>query len=184
MAYGAILGQKPQIPQPVDTVQQGNMNAVTSNAVYGAIQAIPEPSGGKWELAQKQENFSEWHMAVEGGTFVKLTANTNIGFNSINNLAPNQFKYSINETYITGILLPPPTFWMGGKVQGKSYVSTDGKSLTIGNTYIQVSRDEAYNYLTFKSIAWNFGAETVVSVSVGSITRDEVIIEYFVPNAK
>lgn len=38
MAVGAILGQKPQIPQPVDTVQQGNMNAVTSNAVYGAIQ--------------------------------------------------------------------------------------------------------------------------------------------------
>ena len=38
MAYGAILGQKPQIPQPVDTVQQGNMNAVTSNAVYEAIQ--------------------------------------------------------------------------------------------------------------------------------------------------
>lgn len=41
MAVGAILGQKPQIPQPVDTVQQGNMNAVTSNAVYEAIQAIP-----------------------------------------------------------------------------------------------------------------------------------------------
>ena len=40
MAYGAILGQKPQIPQPVDTVQQGNMNAVTSNAVYEAIQGI------------------------------------------------------------------------------------------------------------------------------------------------
>lgn len=38
MAVGAILGQKPQIPQPVDTVQQGNMNAVTSNAVYEAIQ--------------------------------------------------------------------------------------------------------------------------------------------------
>lgn len=38
MAVGAILGQKPQIPQPVNTVQQGNMNAVTSNAVYEAIQ--------------------------------------------------------------------------------------------------------------------------------------------------
>lgn len=40
MAVGAILGQKPQIPQPVNTVQQGNMNAVTSNAVYEAIQGI------------------------------------------------------------------------------------------------------------------------------------------------
>lgn len=40
MAVGAILGQKPQIPQPVDTVQSGNMNAVTSNAVYEAIQGI------------------------------------------------------------------------------------------------------------------------------------------------
>ena len=184
MAYGAILGQKPQIPQPVDTVQQGNMNAVTSNAVYGAIQAIPEPTGGKWELAQQKENFSEWHMAVEGGTFVKLTANINIGFNEINNLAPNQIKRSTNVNNITGILLPPQTNWMGGRVQGKSYVSTDANSLTIGNTYIEVGRDAEYNYLTMESIAWNFGSETDVSVSIGGITRDEVIIEYFVPNAK
>lgn len=38
MAYGAILGQTP--PSPVDTVASGNMNAVTSNAVYEALQNL------------------------------------------------------------------------------------------------------------------------------------------------
>lgn len=42
MAYGAILGQTVTIPQPVDTVTSGNMNAVTSNAVYQALQNLPE----------------------------------------------------------------------------------------------------------------------------------------------
>ena len=41
MAYGAILGQTVQIPQPVNTVASGNMNAVTSNAVYQALQNLP-----------------------------------------------------------------------------------------------------------------------------------------------
>lgn len=182
MAVGAILGQKPQIPQipqPVDTVQQGNMNAVTSNAVYEAIQAIPEPSGGKWELAQQQENFSEWHMAVEGGTFVKLTANTNQGFNSIQNLQPGKIKSRTNKSNITGILLPPPTFWMGGTVKGKTYIDTDASSLYISSIYIELGE----NYAVMESKAWNFGDTTDTSVSCGYITRDEVIIEYFVPNA-
>lgn len=37
MAYGAILGKTVDIPQPVDTVASGNMNAVTSNAVFEAL---------------------------------------------------------------------------------------------------------------------------------------------------
>lgn len=41
MAYGSILGQTVEIPQPVDTVSFGNMNAVTSNAVYQALQNLP-----------------------------------------------------------------------------------------------------------------------------------------------
>lgn len=41
MAYGAILGQTVEIPQPVNTVASGNMNAVTSNAVYQALQNLP-----------------------------------------------------------------------------------------------------------------------------------------------
>ena len=41
MAYGAILGQTVEIPQPVDTVASGNMNAVTSNAVYQTLQNLP-----------------------------------------------------------------------------------------------------------------------------------------------
>lgn len=179
MAVGAILGQKPQIPRPVDTVQQGNMNAVTSNAVYEAIQAIPEPSGGKWELAQKKENYSEWHMVVEGGTFVKLTANTNFGFSDINNLAPNSLKYSTNITNITGILLPPPDFWMGGSILGKVIVNTDAESLVISKISIGIGE----NYATMNATAWNFGDTTQVSVSTGNFVRDEVIIEYFVPNA-
>nr|DAE60069.1 MAG TPA: hypothetical protein [Caudoviricetes sp.] len=179
MAVGAILGQKPRIPQPVDSVQQGNMNAVTSNAVYEAIQAIPEPSGGKWELAQKKENYSEWHMVVEGGTFVKLTANTNFGFSEINNVAPNSFKYSNNITNITGILLPPPAFWMGGTILGKVIVNTDEKSLVISKISIGIGE----NYATMHATAWNFGDTTDVLVSTGMVIRDEVIIEYFVPNS-
>lgn len=179
MAYGAILGQKPQIPQPVDTVQQGNMNAVTSNAVYGAIQAIPEPSGGKWELAQQQTNFSEWHMVVEGGTFVKLTSNTNQGFKGINNLQPGQIKIATSQNFITGILLPPPAFWMNGNITGKTYIGTDNSSLWFSQVYIEVGK----NYAIMESTAWNFGDTTDILVSCGLITRDEVIIEYFVPNA-
>ena len=38
MAYGAILGQSINI---ADEVQSGNLNAVTSNAVFEAIQNIP-----------------------------------------------------------------------------------------------------------------------------------------------
>lgn len=178
MAYGAILGQKPQIPQPVDTVQQGNMNAVTSNAVYEAIQAIPEPTGGKWELAQKQELFSEWHMVVEGGTFVKITSNSNQGFNSIQNLQPGKIKSSINRNNITGVLLPPPAFWMGGTVKGKTYIDTDYSSLYISSVYMELGESD----VIMESTAWNFGDTTDTSVSCGSITRDEVIIEYFVPN--
>lgn len=41
MAYGSILGQTVEIPQPVNTVASGNMNAVTSNAVYQALQNLP-----------------------------------------------------------------------------------------------------------------------------------------------
>lgn len=179
MAYGAILGQKPQIPQPVDTVQQGNMNAVTSNGVYEAIQAIPEPSGGKWELAQQKESFSEWHMVVEGGTFVKLTSNTNQGFEGINNLQPGQIKTRTSQNFITGILLPPPAFWMAGNIKGKTYIGTDSSSLWFSQVYIEVGE----NYASVKSTAWNFGDTTDIFVYCGSITRDEVIIEYFVPNA-
>lgn len=178
MAVGAILGQKPQILQPVNTVQQGNMNAVTSNAVYEAIQAIPEPSGGKWELAQKQKLFSEWHMVVEGGTFVKLTVNTNLGFNMIQNLQPGQIKSSTNRNNITGVLLPPPAFWMGGTVKGKTYIDTDSHSLYISSVYMELGESN----VIMKSTAWNFGDTVDISVPCGSITRDEVIIEYFVPN--
>ena len=39
MAYGGILGQKTPV---TDNIASGNMNAVTSNAVYQAIAAIPE----------------------------------------------------------------------------------------------------------------------------------------------
>lgn len=42
MAYGAVLGQKTNIPEPVNVIETGNMNGVTSNAVAEAIAAIPE----------------------------------------------------------------------------------------------------------------------------------------------
>ena len=42
MAYGAVLGQTPSVPEIVDVVETGNMNGVTNNAVAEAIAAIPE----------------------------------------------------------------------------------------------------------------------------------------------
>ena len=175
MAYGAILGQKPQIPQPVDTVRQGNMNAVTSNAVYEAIQAIPEPTGGKWELVQEQFTFSEWHMATDTGTFVRITSNINLGFPSVSNIPALGIKNAYQTTLVTGITLAPK----GSEAHGLYTTHFANDTILVGSITI----DKGNTYLTFKTEGFNVGTTTQVNeISPSAMGDKGVLIEYFVPN--
>lgn len=176
MAVGAILGQKPQIPQPVDTVQQGNMNAVTSNAVYEAIQAIPEPTGCKWELIQEQFTFSEWHMATDTGTFVRITSNINLGFPTVSNIPTLSTRTEYQVELVTGIALPP----IGSTANGLYTIDVSNDTILIGSITIS----DGSTHLTFRTVGFNLGATTQSGdVSPPSVGDRGILIEYFVPNA-
>lgn len=177
MAVGAILGQKPQIPLPVDTVQQGNMNAVTSNAVYEAIQAIPEPSGEGYKLIQDKFPFQEWHMETEQGTFVRIVSTVNIGSPSTSNVNPNSSKTAYNSSVITGIKLPPNNP-IGGSCNNYIGCKIFNKTLNFAEAVI----DNGSDHIQFKTVTFNVGATIADGFGV-HIGENSIVIEYFVPNA-
>lgn len=176
MAVGAILGQKPQIPQPVDTVQQGNMNAVTSNAVYEAIQAIPEPSGGGYKLIQDNWPMQEWHMETEQGTFVRIISTANVGGAAPENVNPNSSKTLSTNSLFTGIQLPPSNY-IGGSCYNFIGCYVFNKTLNFTEAYM----DNGDDYVTFKTTTFNMG-DTIADGSTASTGENSIVIEYFVPN--
>ena len=142
MAYGAILGQKPQIPQPVNTVQQGNMNSVTSNAVYEAIQGSEGIKLYEFNYTPTGSESSKI-ITTPFKPYIVLCKRTNI------NYPDSSYWYLLSRLWIGGWGIKnslEDSVENSHYVIGSNFISWNDNNITILKSNYDFLLDETYHY--------------------------------------
>ena len=134
------------------------------NNTDAATKAYVDSKASNWVKAATHSQYDEWHLAVEGGTFVKLVANSTL-YNSAITIKKGQYSVSL------GTMDPP---LLSVSISGPPIVTVTANE---GIGFISANINSQYElYLSLRS----FGVET--GKAGLSVFKGNEFLQYFVPS--
>lgn len=142
------------------------------NNTDAANKAYVDSKASNWIKAATHSQYDEWHLAVEGGTFVKLVANTEIQM-VLEDVEPNTVK--INSTQLDTPTLKPLYDCCN------SLRTATGLGQKVLSNYM-ICYNSVLAKLYYYRYAYNTNSSNSYNSGSNYLSAGQLLIEYFVPS--